>query len=193
MRVYQRLICRKLLLNLYFNQESNIIFFDVWTKLLEIAVDSRDLRVSRQSSLAGIRNEVTERNDFRWNRTRECGEKISLSLSGWLHQVIIYTEKTFTTFYGFIFFSFAIERFFECLNLLQVVKPLRSFYIAKLELTSCHQANISVFRVVVRWRHVRQSQDDTERSNSLQGHRRTSMVRLNHWVDPQDMNIDFCL
>lgn len=47
-------------------------------------------------------------------------------------------------------FSFALERFIECLNLLQAVKPLRSFYIAKLELTSYHRVNISVCRVVDR-------------------------------------------
>lgn len=74
-----------------------------------------------------------------------------------------------------------------------MIRPLRSFYIAKLELTSCRRASIWVVQVAGHCCRARQSRDDIERSRSRRGRRRISAVRLSRLQDRRDMSIDSCL
>lgn len=98
----------------------------------------------------------------------------------------IYTEK--------ILHYFLLGNNFLLLSLLEtMIKPLRSFYIVKLELTSYRQASIWVVRAEVRWRRAQRSRDDTERWESRRGRRRTSAGLLNRSVGRLDTSIDFDL
>lgn len=103
-----------------------------------------------------------------------------------LGEINIYTEKFPTTFY-----------IWDTLMLLklmgEMIKLLRSFYTAVLEPTNCRRANILVFQVVGRWRHVRWILVDIEPSRSHQDRKRISAVPRNHLPDRQDSYIDFDL